>query len=616
MKNKISNSLALFVIFILFLAAVLVNNVLFDKAKIDLTEDNIYSISEGTKSLLGELNEPINLYFFFSDKASEGIPQLRNYAARVKALLEEYQRHSDGNISIKIIDPEPFSEAEDRAAEFGLTAANIGGLGDNLYFGLGATNSLDDQEIIGFFDPQQEAFLEYEISKLIHKLSNPEPIKVSIISSLNIEGGQNPMTGGMEPPWAIYQQLDQLYQTEILANDTTVIPKSTNVLMLVHPKQLSEELLYAIDQYVLSGGKVVAYLDPHAESDMANGMGMANSSDMKKLLDAWGIAFDPSKVILDAAKGLEIRMPSGGVGRHLGFIGLHRENIDEEDVVTAGLESINGASFGVLSKLNNATAQFTTLLSSSNYASTFDASLYAMQSRNPEQLLKAFSAQNSEFTLAARIEGTINSAFDAVPEGIDKAGHLTATKNAQIIVVADTDILTDRFWVNTQNFFGSMVLQPFANNGDFATNLIESLGGTSSLISVRGRGRYARPFDVVEQLTIEAEAKFRAKEQELEERLANAERQLNELQAQQADAGMLTLSAEQEAAINQFMEEKLSIRKELREVRHQLDKDIENLGSVLKFLNIAVAPLVLILLLVFIARKALRRQSAHPTESK
>lgn len=606
MKN-LSNTIALVAIACLFMGSVLLNNVLFDRARLDLTENSIYSISDGTKELLSQLDEPINLYFFFSNKNSEGITTIRNYAMRVQSLLEEYELYSEGKIRLHVVDPEPFSEAEDRAAEFGLTAANINTAGDSLYFGLGGSNALDERQIIAFFDPNKESFLEYDISKLVYQLTNPDPIKVTLISSLNMEGGQNPMTGQMAQPWAIVKQLEQLYQVEKLDATANAVPADTSVLMLVHPKGFSDALMYSIDQYAIKGGKVVVYLDPHAESDqmaMAQQQG-PNASEFNKILSAWGVNME-NKVSLDAAKGLEIRMPSGGVGRHVGFIGLTNENINDQDVVFAELKSINGASFGALTPAEGATTEYAAMLRTSTYSSQMESFLYAMQSRSPESMLRNFTASDAMLDLAARVSGQVESAFTAPPEGSDASPQVKSGE-IQVLIVADTDLLTDQFWVNKQNFFGQTILSPFANNGDLVTNIIENMGGSSTLISVRGRGKYARPFEVVGELTVQAEAKFREKEQALQTRLQQAEQQLNELQSKSGTDGALVLSDEQELLVKQFIQQRTTIRKELREVRHQLDKEIEQLGSWLKFLIIVLSPLLLTLGLAFLARRHRRK---------
>jgi ABC-type uncharacterized transport system involved in gliding motility auxiliary subunit len=620
--KRVSFPVALGVIAFAFLALVLLNNVLLNKVRLDLTEGNVYSITDGTHQVLSAIEEPITLYFFFSDKATEGLTSLRNYANRVKTLLQEYELYADGKIKLQIIDPEAFSEAEDKASEMGLVAAPINATGDSIYFGLAGTNSIDDKEVIAFFDPSQESLLEYELSKLVHKLSDPTPIKVSILSSLPIQGGTNPNPMAMQmgqaqtfPEWAVLNQLKQLYEVEILDADAETIPEDTNVLMIIHPKELADAQLFAIEQYVLAGGKTFILVDPSSDSDSqgANVMGVPtpSTSNLEPLFSAWGIDYDPDTIVLDGAKGLEIMMPDGMPGRHIGYLGLDKDNIDELDVVTASLSSINGASMGALRLLDNATTSLSPLLTSSEYTDFTDLARYQMSGTNPDVLLTDFTARNANVVLAARISGAAKTAFDTLPVGVTGTDWIKFSDNIQLIVVADTDLLTDRFWVQSSNFFGETVLQPFANNGDFVVNAVDNLGGNSALLSIRGRGDYQRPFDVVEQLTVEAEAKFREQEQQLQQQLNETENQLAELQNQQVDNGSLVLSPEQEAAVESFVAKKLAIRKQLREVQHQLNKDIESLGTVIKLLNIVFFPLLLTLGLGLLARRIRYKMSAQ-----
>lgn len=629
--KRLSFSMSLVGIGFVFLTLVLLNNLLLNTSRLDLTQGKVYSISEGTHQVLSEIEEPISLYFFFSDKATQGLTSLRNYASRVKALLKEYERYAGGKIKLHIIDPEPFSEAEDKASEMGLVAAPINASGDTIYFGLAGTNSVDDKQTIAFFDPSQESLLEYELSKLVHRLSDSSPVTVSILSSLPIEGGVNPqiaanpmaMQMGQSatlPEWAFLSQLKQLYQVEVLEPDTQTIPQHTKVLMLIHPKQLSEPQRFAIDQYVLNGGKAIVFVDPASDADAQapNMMGVPepSSSNLEQLFTAWGIDYDHTTVVLDAAKGLEIRMPDGLPGRHIGYLGLDKSNLSQDDVVTASLSSINGASVGAISILDNATTQMSALFTSSQYTDFTDSNKYQISGQNPQSLLTNFEARNANVTLAARISGPAKTAFEHLPEGIDEQNWIKSSDNIQLVVVADTDLLSDRFWVQATNFFGETILQPFANNGDFVINAVDNLGGNSALLSIRGRGQYLRPFDVVEALTVEAEAKFRQQEQQLQQQLEETESQLAQLQSQQLDNSALVLSQEQESALASFVAKKLEIRKQLRDVQHQLNKDIESLGSVIKLLNIAVFPLLLIIALGLIAASLRKRAAASYLTSK
>lgn len=610
---KLSQSLTYPLLAVVFFALVLLSNQLFRSTRIDLTENQVYSLSDGSKEILQQIDEPVNLYFFFSDKASEGLTTIRNYADRVESLLREYESASGGNIKLHLIDPEPFSEAEDLANDYGLTGASTGMGSDAIYLGLAGTNALDDEKIIPFFDPQKEQFLEYDLSQLIYELSDPEPVKVGLLTGLSMTGGQNPMTGQFDPPWTIYEQVNQLYDVQNIDATASNLPEDLDVLVLIHPKNLSEALLYAIDQHALKGGKVLAFVDPHHESDpMAamSGMASANTSELARLTNSWGVEVQTGSVLLDAALGLEIRTQTGGVTKHLGFVGLQKGLFDAEDVTTANLDSVNGASFGVIDVKDDATSTITPLMMSSEYASTGGNMVYAMM-RDPEQLFDQYDDSNlSSRVLAVRISGAANSAFDGKPENIDvDVEHVAQTTELNVILVADTDLLSDRFWVSKQNFFGQTIATPFADNGAFVTNAIENLGGNNALISIRSRGTFARPFEKVEELTVLAEAKFREQEAALEEELADTERQLSELQTGGAEGSLMVLNEEQQKAIDSFMDKKIEIRKKLRDVRHQLDKDIESLGAQLKFINIIIAPILLVLS-IFAIRRSLRLKGA------
>ncbi|MEP4300902.1 MAG: Gldg family protein, partial [Paraglaciecola sp.] len=508
MQNKLTFYVSQLLLVILFFALVFINNKLLSPYRLDLTENQVYSLSEGSKKVIREIDEPINLYFFFSDKASKNMISLRNYANRVESLLTEYETLAEGKLKLQVLDPEAFSEQEDKADQFGLTAATIGAAGESIYMGLAATNSIDDQQVIAFFDPQKESFLEYEISKLIYQLTDPEPVNVTLVTDLPIAGGQNPMTGQFDPAWTFYTQLQQLFTVKVLDSSSASIPKNTDVLMLLHPQKYSESLLFSIDQFAMQGGKILAFVDPHNESDqltiMAGSSSTKNSSNLTALLTAWGVKFDSQNVLLDAMAGLDIRTPDGEVARHFGFIGLSNEQIENGDVVTSNLDVLNGASFGVISLADNSQLNLLPLIQSSENADLMPVEEYA-STQNPDDLSKVYQSQNQNFVLAARISGKATSLFDTLPSAINlditESEIVTSTNNLNLILVGDSDLLSDRFWVQQSNFFGQAIFTPFANNGDFIINAVENLGGSDALISVRSRGTFARPFNKVDELT-------------------------------------------------------------------------------------------------------------------
>ena len=597
MKKLMYSSAGLLLIALAFLAFNMVSGLALTNARLDLTEQKLYTISDGTRQILGELDEPINLYFFYSDKSAKDLVVLRNYARRVEEMLKAYAQAADGKIKLHIVDPEPFSEDEDKAAEFGLQAVPAQQGGDAIYFGLAGTNSVDDHQVIPFFPLDQEEFLEYEVSRLVQSLAHPQRPVVGVFSGLPLNGGFDMQTQQPSSPWMVMEEIRQLFQIESLKPDVDQIPDNVSVLLLVHPKNLSEQTQYAIDQFVLRGGKLLAFVDPWSEADHAMPMpgemgGEGKSSDLPALFKAWGFEMLPGKVLGDGAYAMSVSMGQGErPARHPAWLTLPRQALDPSDVATANLETLTVATAGILRPLEGAKTHFVPLIHSSEYAMPFDAQRFAML-RNPQELMGELNPSGDRYTVAARISGPAQSAF---PDGIEgRKDGLKSADNINVIVVADTDMLSDRMWVQVQDFFGQRVPQPWADNSAFAINALDNLSGSEALISVRSRGRFTRPFTVVEDLQRQAEARFREQEQALKQRLSETEEKLASLQNQDP-AKALELTPEQQATLQQFMQEKLRIRKELREVNYQLNADIEKLGRTLKFINIALVPLVLTL---------------------
>ena len=625
LSGRLSSTLMLVVIFGIFFAFTMLNNALFSSARIDLTENKLYTLTLGTRDLIAEIDEPIKFRFFFSQRASEDLTALRAYARRVQELLEEYQALAGGSINLEIIDPEPFSEEEDLAAQFGLQSVPVNNAGDELYFGLVGTNSVDDQLIISFFQPDKEEFLEYDISRIIHQLNSSRKPKVGLLSSLKIQGDIDTSTFQTTPAWVVIDQLTQQYEVVDVAMDATELPRDMQLLIIVHPKSLSDATLFAIDQFAMAGGRVLLFVDPLAEMERRppGAMPTEPASDFS-LLSNWGMQLRADTVLADSAAALNVGGSNGQSVRHLGILGLSAENFNSDDVSLASLESINVTTSGILDMVGRPESRIDILIQSSENAMPM-ASTEFQSLTDPEQLLKTFVPTGKRYTIAARISGKAVTAYpggvdvETVPEAeaeVEGQGQgqgqgqvestrdtqlhqavLTGTDKLNVIVVADTDILTDRLWVQVQNFFGQAIASPWANNGDFVLNSVDNLLGGSELISIRSRGRFSRPFTVVESLRLAAQSKYQKSADTLQRELEETEAELNEVESSQSDQNLLALSPEQEQAITQFQDEKLRIRKQLRDVRHQLDKDIEGLGATLKLINIIVLPLLLVLVI-------------------
>ena len=628
---------------------------LFKGARVDLTQDQLYTLSEGTQNLLKKLDGKATLQFFYSEKQTRELPFLRNYARRVTELLEEYVLASNGKLRLEVIDPEPFSENEDKAAEYGLQAVPLGGPGKEAYMGLVITNDEDDskREVIGFLHPDKERFLEYDISKLVYSVVQKSRPKIGLVSTLQVNGGYDMMSRQPSGPWMSISQLRQMYDVDDLGTAFDVIPEDINLLVIIHPKELTDRTRYAIDQYVVGGGHALIFVDPNAESDQAGGgmmggmmmgMGGDKSSSLPTLFKAWGIEMDKSKVLADGTLALSVGSPSGRPVRHLGILGLNEQSFNSDDVITSMLSSVNVATSGAVIQLEDAPTDIEVLLHSTKNALLMDASLFAMLF-DPSSLYKDFKATGTEYPLAVRVTGMVKTAFpDGRPpepepekaetgddglkaeeeeepvtevkkseEEIKPAKELPAhiaesMQPVNVIVVADTDLLTDRLWVQKNNFFGQDIVQPFANNGDLLINMVDNLMGNADLISIRSRGQFSRPFDKVSELERQAEERFYQKEEELKQQLAETDAKLRRLQATKEGEDALVLSPEQQAEVERFVQEKLKIRKQLRDVQHQLSKDIEKLGTQLKLVNILAVPILITLIALGYRASRRRRQ--------
>lgn len=607
---------ALLILIVLFIGLMLVVNVLFRGARVDLTQNNLYTLSSGTKEILAKLDEPINLYLFYSDKGSQNIPQLRTYATRVRELLEEMAARSNGNIHLQVIDPLPFSEDEDRATTYGLQAVPVTAGGETVFLGLAGTNSTNGQSVIPFFQPDKESFLEYDVAKLVHELATPKKPVVGLVSSLPMGVGFDPQTRQMRDPWAIQQQLSQSFDVRDLnPGGIKSIDPDISVLVLVHPKALSDEAQYAIDQFVLRGGHLLVFVDPDAELDSSGAdpqdpqaaMFADHSSDLPRLFKAWGIEYDAKTIVLDRARAVAVSIGQGRAPvHHPGIIGLTAADLNHDDVVTANLESINVSSAGFFGLAKDATTRLVPLMQSSGDAMTSPASRLKMLP-DPSALLGDFKPTGERYVIAGRVEGKFKSAF---PER-SETGHLAESKeDGQIVLIADTDLLADRLWVQVQNFLGQKLMNAFANNGDLVLNTIDNLTGSSALISIRGRATSQRPFTTVEALKRSADDRFRAKEQELQQELQETERKLAQLQSAKTSDQAMILSPEQKSELDNFVKRKAEIRKELRDVRRSLDAEIESLGSRLKFLNIVFVPLLVTLIAIGFALWQVRRRKS------
>ena len=488
---------------------------------------------------------------------------------------------------------------------------------------------------------------------------------VGLLTELDIDGGFNPIMGQATQQWMVMDFIRQLYEVRRVDIAAADIDEDIDILMIVHPQDLSQQMLYAIDQHVMRGGKTMVFLDPSADSmvtrsPQGNLIPAGMSSDLPGLLAAWGVAYASDKVLTDSDLALRVRMGQNQQPEsHLGMLGAHRDNLAGDDIITNRLETINFSSSGAIAAAENASTVFEPLIQSSTNAMLMDAG-FLEDVTDPSILFDEFVSAQQSFVIAARVSGVIDSAFpdgrpvdeeteveaaeetdvevaeetevEAAEEtddeesqvddtdsvdviaadastGVDDdpgveeespgADHIVSSNGeVNIVIFADTDMLSDRLWVQVAQFLGQRIPQPFANNGDIVINTLDNLSGSADLVSIRSRGTYSRPFTRVLNLQREADDRLRIEESGLLDRLTETEEALTELN--QTEDGELVgqIAPEIQAEIDQFNAELLDTRRRLRDVRFQLTEDIEQLGATLKAINTGLIPILLTLLLL------------------
>ncbi len=638
--------LALLLLAVLFLAGATLFDRLLGQLRIDLTEDGAFTLADDTERLLAGVEEPVVLRFYFSSRIAREIPQVAAYARHVRDLLEEFAAHSGGKVQLQVFDPEPFTDAEDRADSFGLHGVPVDQTGERVFFGLAGTNSIDDVEVIPFFDESRERDLEYDIARIVHSLAHPERPKVGLITGLPIAGSPMSQSGrGSNDAWTIYNLLLDFADVQQIVSTATAVPEGVGAVVLVHPKQLSDETLYALDQFALRGGKLLVFVDPHSEGEAQNPEyfrtgpppgGLA--SDLERLFRTWGVEMPADRVAGDAARARRVQVsPDRSRTRLMAidypvWIAVDRDGIAANDPVTAELNRMNLASPGHIRLLEDAAVALSPLLTTTARGGTAPVSLL-QGAVDPVAVAGAFEEAGAPLVLAARLSGEVESAF---PEGPPEAGEaeeadLTEAEKAErqaereaalaahlarssaplrVAVVADVDMLADPMWMVETDMLGERIGQPVADNAAFFINLIEDMTVGNDLISLRSRGRFQRPFTLVDDIRREAESRHRAKERELLDRLDEAQTQLRTLEGDPAAGSQMVLSPAQTEMLHTLRTDIIALRRELRDVQYQLRREVEQLAARLKLVNIALIPALVAVfaLAVAIVRRIHRRQ--------
>jgi len=615
-------------VIILFISLNTLSNQLFSGARLDLTENNLYTLNSGTFKVLETIKEPITLRLFFSDKLSRDIAPMREYGQRVKEIIEEYVVRSNGMIRLERVDPEPFTDNEDLAILYGLQGMQISQAGEKFYFGLVATNSTDDISIIPFFEQNRETYLEYDISRIVNDLANPKKKKLGLISSLPINGGlAYPDAPASEyvSPWEIYNRLGEVFEIISIPSDSIRIPEDIDLLMIVHPKDLANITKYAIDQFVMSGKGTIFFVDPYSEVER-NALPIEQrrtyipGSNLNTLFSNYGAYVEPGMIVGDRISGRKVtigRSQNSRVITYVLWLSLTKDLMNPNNLITNELESILTNTPGGIVRSKDAKSKFEIL-----YSSNADSMLierFKIQFRpDPTLLLSEFQSDQATKNLAVSLTGQFNSAFIDGPPMPEDGGepfinrnHKIETNKGNILIFADTDMLSNSIWTQKQDNFGKETFTPISDNGSLVINAVEYLSGGGELIALRTRGTSLRPFIVVEELQKKAETAYRETEKSLQNDLTITENKLRDLQRGASIAtqdGAPILSKEQADTLQDFKDQIINIRKQLRDVQRDLRVDIEKLGLMLKLYNIWVAPILVSIsaVLVFLMRRRKR----------
>lgn len=581
----------------------------------DMTAEKLYTLSAGTCQLVQKLDRNVDLMFFFNRSAPEVPAPLKQFARQVEDLLKEYERASGGKIRLIKYDPKPDSDAEDLAQRYGLDGQMLPPAGPALYLGIVAVSG-SQQALIPLIDPRNESMLEYQITRMIHRVAKARKPVVGVLSRLPVMGvAPQPysMPGqprqSPQPPWAAFRELSQDYEIRpIELENTGAIDSGLDALIVVHPQDYPDKVLFALDQFVLRGGHLMAFVDPFcvvdpgASPEMAQyGMGGGRSSSLGKLFDAWGIEYAPSKVVADLKASTPLRGRNNAVEQSAIYLSLRKANLAEKDVLTSSLDSLLMVMAGAFG------SQAAEGLSLSPLVTTSDQSTLAeamMLQYDPTAYRRQFKAGHKPHNLVVRLQGNFKTAF---PNGLTpEAGATnapatagaplkTSAQTGNVILVADVDMLYNDFCVQELNLFGYKGVQPINDNINLFVNMVEQMAGSADLIAVRCRGSARRPFTRVLELQAAAQERWMEQEQMLEQKLQASQRRIDELQQQKDEKQRFILSAEQARELEVVRAEVLKYKTELKQVRRNLREDIESLGMRLKAINILLVPLLVVL---------------------
>lgn len=606
-------------VILLFVGLVLVNFLASSlPARVDLTAESIYSLSPGTRALLGKIEEPITLDLYFSKDAT-GLPiAYKNYATRVQEMLREYVRAGHGKITLNVITPRADTPEEERATAAGLTPQVAQTGGEQFFFGLVVTQA-DQQKTVPAFTPQREQFLEYDLSKLIYGVQQLDKRKLGLLTSLPLQGTpQMPMMArrGQEPQFII-DEWQQSFEIVTIEAGATELPASLDALAVIHPQNVTPKLQFAIDQFLLAGKPVFLCVDPSSQyfkrlggqQAMFGGPQPNVASNLPTLLGGWGLTYDAQQVVGDVENATQVQTQGGGIARYPIWLNLRRDSFNAQSLPTAQLSSMLFIEPGSVSLPTGSTLTFAPLVQTSAQAGDVPAA--SLQFAQPDEIARQITPSGKK-TIAALVTGKFKTAFpQGAPAVEPKPGEkkdepkpadapkpaapaLTESKaTSTLLVVTDTDWLFDDYSVRKFNFFGQTAADPFNDNLAFAANSLDFLGGSRDLVSIRGKGNSLRPFTVVRAMEAKAQKQYQQKLTELEARLSSVQSKLTELQGKKSEGNRLIASPEVARAIEDFQKQSATIRAERRQIRRALREDIDALENRLLLVNLLASPVLI-----------------------
>ncbi len=603
---------------IFFLAFNALINTAFTSSRLDLTQDKLFTLSDGTKKLLSTIDEPIDVRLYYSRRFNEIGPDIARHATRVTELLGEYERLSNGMIRFEVFDPEPFSPEEDLAVSDGLQGLPFDQSGELVYFGVAGTNSTDDTDSIGYLSPERGPFLEYDLTRLVHNLANPDKARITILSDLPLQGTKF----DNYKEWLIVEGMKQFFDVQFIDREDKKIPEKTEVLVIAAVHTLNPSLTYAIDQFVMKGGRILAFVDPFAESMALAGPQAGQLPPpgvgigaMTPLLKSWGVEMPAGKFVANSDDAVRVGFPDPETGQqvavdYVSWLTLVGDRFSKNDTVSGQLQRIVVSSAGAFLPTKESSIKFEPLIYTSKNSNLMDAFEIAQQP-NPITLMKKFQSEDKSYPIAVRISGNIKSLYpDGPPKEVTKldkdttsveVSHLSETKvPLNAILVGDADFLADRNWARVQEIAGQRLTMPQANNADFAINALDNLRGSQALVGLRGRGLSVRPFEIIKEMRQIADDKFRAREQELLNSISKIEKNIDELKREEQTTGVILTSAQQNE-IDNFRVKMLDSRRDLRQVQRSLRNDVETLENRIRVVNIWAVPVVIAFIAILLA---------------